>query len=90
VNKKGLKTPELILESGKSCVLMTIEDTGLGIKPENLSRIFNPFYTTAVQGGTGLGLSMVKRTVNVHKGIIRVESKVGEGTGFYIYLPINK
>jgi PAS domain S-box-containing protein len=91
VSKKiKVRTPELILEQGKKCVRITIRDTGIGIKSENLNRIFNPFYTTVTQGGTGLGLSMVKRTVNAHGGIIRVDSKYGEGTVFYIYLPINK
>jgi PAS domain S-box-containing protein len=80
---------ELILSQGEICVLITVEDTGIGIKPENIRRIFKPFYTTATQGGTGLGLSMVKRTVNAHQGIINVESEPGKGSIFYIYLPLN-
>jgi signal transduction histidine kinase len=86
--KKRIKTPQLILEQGKSCLLLTIQDTGIGIKSKNLNRIFNPFYTTVSQGGTGLGLSMVKRTINAHKGIIKTESKVDKGTVFFIYLPL--
>jgi PAS domain S-box-containing protein len=89
-NKIKAKTPELILEEGMECVLISVKDTGVGIKSDYLNRIFNPFFTTFTLGGTGLGLSMVKRTINAHKGIIRVESQVGEGSTFYIYLPINK
>jgi PAS domain S-box-containing protein len=86
--KQMMKKSELIMAHGDSCALITISDNGIGIKSRNLKRIFNPFYTTTVQGGTGLGLSTVKRTVNAHKGIIRVESEFGEGTTFKIYLPL--
>ena len=87
--KKKIKTPQLILEQGKSCILIIIQDTGIGIESKNLNRIFDPFYTTVSQGGTGLGLSMVKRTVNAHKGIIKTRSKLGKGATFYIYLPLS-
>ena len=92
-NVKGMvksNMPELILSAGESCVLLTISDTGIGIESKNLERIFDPFYTTVTQGGTGLGLAMLKRTVNAHKGIIRVVSEFGKGTVFNIYLPLNK
>jgi PAS domain S-box-containing protein len=79
---------ELIMAHGDSCALITIRDSGIGIKAEDMRRIFNPFYTTTIHGGTGLGLSTVKRTINAHKGIIRVESEWGKGTIFKIYLPI--
>jgi len=86
--KQMMNRSELIMAHGDASALITIADNGIGIKSENLKRIFNPFYTTTVQGGTGLGLSTVKRTVNAHKGIIRVESEFGKGTTFKIYLPL--
>jgi PAS domain S-box-containing protein len=86
-NVQRLDKSELVMDQGISCVLITIKDSGIGIKSANLKRIFNPFFSTAVQGGTGLGLSTVKRTINAHKGIVRVESDYGKGTTFKIYLP---
>ena len=63
-------------------------DTGCGISKENLSRIFDPFFTTKDVGeGTGLGLSTVYGIIRQTGGFLDVESKVGEGTSFNIYLP---
>ena len=63
-------------------------DTGVGIAPDNLSRIFEPFYTTKPVGqGTGLGLAQVYGIVRQHEGFIDVKSQVGIGTQFEIYLP---
>jgi signal transduction histidine kinase len=70
-----------------SDVLITIADTGLGIPPENLSKIFEPYFTTKTTG-SGLGLTLVYKIVKEHKGEIAVKSKVGEGTRFIISLPI--
>lgn len=69
--------------------LLEVEDSGCGIKKENLKRIFDPFYTTKTNG-TGLGLAIVKRIIEEHGGIINVESEVGKGTIFRIYLPFYK
>jgi len=69
-------------------VLVEVIDTGIGIPAENLSRIFEPFYSTKEVGaGTGLGLSTVYGIVRQTGGFVFVDSVVGEGTRFSIYLP---
>jgi two-component system NtrC family sensor kinase len=70
-------------------VEISVTDTGCGIPEEDLQKIFDPFFTTKSVGkGTGLGLSVSHGAVQAHGGDIRVESTVGEGTAFYVYLPI--
>ena len=70
-------------------VEITITDTGCGIPGKDLQRIFDPFFTTKGVGkGTGLGLSVSHGTVEAHGGAIEVNSVVGEGTEFRVYLPI--
>jgi len=70
-------------------ICLTVKDTGSGINEKDLDQIFDPFYTTKGPGsGTGLGLSVVHGIVEEHHGWINVESKVGKGTTFKIYLPI--
>ena len=71
-------------------VAVAIQDTGIGIKPENIDRIFQPFYTTkSVVKGTGLGLSVSHGIVQNHQGEIRVASQPGEGSTFTVLLPIS-
>ena len=69
-------------------VCLSVADSGGGIPPENLARIFEPFFTTKEVGkGTGLGLSIVYAVVRQHDGWVEVESQVGTGTKFRVYLP---
>lgn len=71
-------------------VRVIISDTGKGIPPEKLNRIFEPFYTTKAPGkGTGLGLSLVHRIIKQHGGSIHVDSQIGVGTIFTVSMPIN-
>jgi len=72
-------------------VVVEIKDTGIGIRPADMGRIFQPFYTTkpAVKG-TGLGLSICHGIVQSHRGEIRVESEPGKGSAFTILLPVDE
>ncbi|RLG59502.1 MAG: hypothetical protein DRN95_01930 [Candidatus Hydrothermarchaeota archaeon] len=71
-------------------IVLSVWDTGVGIPPEILPRIFEPFFTTKEAGkGSGLGLAQVYGIVKQHDGFIGVESRVGEGTKFTIYLPFS-
>ncbi|MEJ2155302.1 MAG: ATP-binding protein [Desulfobacteraceae bacterium] len=73
-------------------VIMTVEDKGTGIAPEDLNRIFEPFYTKKMMGrsGTGLGMAVVWGTVQDHKGYINIQSRINQGTRFEIYLPVTR
>jgi signal transduction histidine kinase len=65
---------------------LVVEDTGVGIRPEHLGRIFDLYFTTR-EKGSGIGLSMVYRTVQLHDGEIEVQSTPGKGTSFRLLLP---
>jgi len=77
-------------EDGRdTAILVRFKDTGVGIPPSDLERIFYPFYTTKPEGeGTGLGLSVSKSIVEAHGGSIRVASEVGKGSEFTVVLPV--
>ncbi len=87
IPKKG----EITIHTGQSGdeIFIAIADTGSGIPAENLSRLFEPFFTTKPVGkGTGLGLSIAYSIVQKHKGRLEVDSIVGKGTTFTVWLPV--
>jgi two-component system, sporulation sensor kinase E len=81
----------LTLQTGEGAdgVWVSVADTGGGIPQEQINRIFEPFYTTKKKG-TGLGLMIVQRIVRAHGGRIELESQVGRGTTFRVWLPFHE
>jgi PAS domain S-box-containing protein len=81
----------LTLQTGESSdgVWVSVSDTGGGIPQEQINRIFEPFYTTKKKG-SGLGLMIVQRIVRAHNGRIDLESNVGKGTTFRVWLPLHE
>jgi PAS domain S-box-containing protein len=75
--------------SGEESVIVTVHDTGVGIAPENLGKIFNPFFTTKAQG-QGLGLPVCKRLIDAQGGTIDVTSQMGKGSTFTFKIPTNR
>lgn len=72
-------------------VMLTVRDTGSGIAPEILDTIFHPFFTTKPKGrGSGMGLAIVDRVVNNHRGKVTVETEIGVGSAFRVYLPVRR
>lgn len=85
VNKKDYKN---IIKNNSDYILIQFIDNGVGIKKENLNKIFEPYFTTKREEiGTGLGLFMVHSTINLMNGFIEVNSEEGIGTKFEIFLP---
>jgi PAS domain S-box-containing protein len=75
--------------SPASYLRLTVRDTGHGIPPHLLDRIFDPYFTTKEKGtGTGLGLAVAHGIVESHEGVIAVESEPGKGTSFHVFLPM--
>lgn len=73
-----------------SYATITITDNGIGISPDDMERIFEPFYTKKAMGrsGTGLGMAVVWGTIKDHNGYIDIQTKEGEGTSFSLFLPV--
>lgn len=92
VDSDMLETTTVNVPSEKTNYLkITIRDTGKGMEKEVLARIFDPYFTSKKMDnkkGTGLGLSIAYSIIKAHKGIITAESKINEGSTFYIYLPL--
>jgi PAS domain S-box-containing protein len=79
-NKIGNREND-VFKLGEKVIVVEVEDTGMGIGEDNIAKIFDPFFTTKGRTeGTGLGLSVVKSIVEMHRGLIEVESKKGKGT----------
>jgi two-component system, cell cycle sensor histidine kinase and response regulator CckA len=84
----GKPVPHHDLKAGVEYEMLIVRDTGCGIDKEIINRIFDPFFTTKKTGeGTGLGLAVVYGIIRNHGGAITVESKLGQGTVFYVYIP---
>ena len=73
----------------KAGILVSVADTGRGMPPEIRDSLFTPRITSRKAGGTGLGTKIIKDVVDAHDGRITVESEVGVGTTFQIYLPLH-
>jgi signal transduction histidine kinase len=71
----------------RNCVMIHVEDTGVGIDPDNLPHIFQPFFRVVSEvEGTGLGLSIAREIIDLHDGAIEVKSVVGKGSTFSVRL----
>ena len=85
MKKGGTFTLKAAEVNGK--VEFLLSDSGKGIPEEIKDKLFDSFVTSGKEGGTGLGLAIAKKVVEEHKGHIEVESEVGKGTTFKIYIP---
>jgi len=84
-----IRTRSFIKPGGEPHVQIEFTDTGCGISAEYLEEIFTPFFTTKIKG-SGLGLSISNQIIQDHRGYIDVESRVNQGSSFYVNLPINQ
>ncbi len=87
MNKPGA----VVLATGMedNWAIISVSDSGCGIRPSDLTNIFRPFFTTKGHG-TGLGLSLARRIVEEHGGRIEVASELGQGTTFSVFLPLHR
>lgn len=89
IQAKGAIEISSLAAARQPMLIVKISDTGEGIAAENLDKIFDPFFTTKQPGrGTGLGLSIAYSIIEAHKGKIYVESALGKGSAFTIYIPM--
>jgi signal transduction histidine kinase len=82
-----------VMQNQQRKVLITIEDHGIGMKPEHLNHIYDRFYRVDQSGvvpGTGLGMAIVREIITHHGGTIEIESKLGAGTKVMLYLPVDE
>lgn len=87
--KLGLRAAPGSLAGGGKAVRIDFSDTGVGIAPEHLARVTEPFFTTKEEGkGTGLGLAICRRVVEEHQGTLHITSEVGKGTTVSVLLPV--
>ncbi len=89
IESTGTLTLCTSFDSSSQYICIEIIDTGTGIPPENIPRLFDPFYTTK-EKGTGLGLAVADKIMEVHHGYIEVSSELGVGTCFSLYLPVRQ
>ena len=85
---------KVVLDADHQFFTLTINDSGIGIPPEEIGHIYERFYRVDKShsreiGGTGLGLAITRSAVLMHRGSIRVESSPGEGTSFVVKIPLN-
>jgi signal transduction histidine kinase len=86
---KGTLTIAIKRPSDSEELMVAVSDTGHGMSEEVKAEIFAPFFTTKRAGeGSGLGLDIVKKIIDKHQGRIEVESEIGRGTTFRIFLPV--
>jgi signal transduction histidine kinase len=82
-------TDAVVGERGRAMICLSVSDTGPGMGPDVLARVFEPFFTTrSGAGGTGLGLAICRRIAREHGGAIRLESAPGTGTRAVVELPV--
>ena len=84
ISKEGIEDDQ------REYVVLSVVDTGIGMEKEVMENIFNPFFTTKEDKGTGLGLTVSQGIVQDHEGWIEVESKIGKGSQFRVYLPASE
>ncbi|MCB2180857.1 MAG: transporter substrate-binding domain-containing protein [Desulfobulbaceae bacterium] len=90
IQKGDISSSEISMLQGEY-IKITIQDTGSGINPKDIQKIFEPYFTTKELGkGTGMGLAVVHGIVRAHNGQIKIDSIPGEGTAFHVFLPIDR
>jgi signal transduction histidine kinase len=87
--KGGLLTLSARVDAPRGMVCVDVRDTGVGIAPENMQKLFEPLFTTKVKG-IGLGLAVCKKLLEANSGSIEVQSEPGVGSMFSVYIPLAK
>jgi signal transduction histidine kinase len=94
IKYSAAKSPiRVLIRQTKEEITLFVKDKGIGIPQEDMTHLFTPFFRGSNTGnlpGTGLGLNIVKESVNLHGGSMTVESKVSEGTTFTVSFPIER